>query len=164
MYSRSDAPNCWPLNSDSVVNRQYDCTLEVTVKSSVLLRLTRRAWTSSVKSYWRLTTLSEFNGQQFGAPEREYIDTDSLDASEIPQTVAVRQQIRIASLGSFWVPAAADPVDVSSTESLLFHGDSSTIIRERGNLFPGLGYTVTSVVPTFTAEQLRAATAFNPPG
>ncbi|HEY5875738.1 MAG TPA: transglutaminaseTgpA domain-containing protein [Ilumatobacteraceae bacterium] len=120
--------------------------------------------TSSVKSYWRLTTLSEFNGQQFGAPEREYIDTDSLDASEIPQTVAVRQQIRIASLGSFWVPAAADPVDVSSTESLLFHTDSSTIIRERGNLFPGLGYTVTSVVPTFSAEQLRAATASNPPG
>ena len=120
--------------------------------------------TSSLQSYWRLTTLSEFNGQQFGASEREYIDTDSLDASEIPQTVAVRQQIRIASLGSFWVPAAADPVDVSSTESLLFHSDSSTIIRERGNLYPGLGYTVTSVVPTFTAEQLRAATASNPPG
>ncbi|MGD9702086.1 MAG: DUF3488 and DUF4129 domain-containing transglutaminase family protein [Acidimicrobiia bacterium] len=120
--------------------------------------------TSGAQSYWRLTTLPEFNGQQFTAPEHEYIDTDSLDASEIPQTATVRQQIRIASLGSIWVPAAANPVDVSSTESLLFDDESGSIIREQGNLFPGLGYTVTSVLPTFTAEQLRAATASNPPG
>jgi transglutaminase-like putative cysteine protease len=119
--------------------------------------------TTGAQSYWRLTTLPEFDGRQFRAPEREYIDTDSL-RSDLPESETVRQQIRIASLGSVWVPAAADVIDVTSTEPLLYDGESGSVIRERGNLFPGLGYSVTSVLPRFSVEQLRGATTDDPPG
>lgn len=119
--------------------------------------------TTAAQSYWRLTTLSEFDGQQFTPGEHEYVDTDLLDASEYPETATARQQIRIAALGNALLPAAADAVDVSSTEPLLYHPASGSIVREQGNLFPGLGYTVTSVLPRFTADQLRTATSQSPP-
>jgi len=118
--------------------------------------------TSDTQSYWRLAALPMFDGRQFSAPEHEYFDTDLLDAEEIADNAITTQQYRIASLGSVFVPAAADPVDVTSTEPLLFDDATKTIIRERGNLFPGLGYTVSSILPRFTAEQLRAATADSP--
>ena len=118
---------------------------------------------TTTQTYWRLTTLSEFDGERFTPGDRAYVDTDLLDASEYPESATVRQQYRIAALGNAVVPAAADPVDVSSTEPLLFHPESGSIIREQGNLFPGLDYVVTSVIPSFSADQLRSATTTSPP-
>lgn len=119
--------------------------------------------TTSAQTYWRLTTLAEFDGERFTPGEPVYVDTDLLDGSEYPESATVRQQYRIAALGNAVLPAAAEPVDVSSAEPLLFHPETASIIREQGNLFPGLEYVVTSVVPAHTAEQLRAATASSPP-
>ena len=116
-------------------------------------------------SYWRVTTLPEFDGRRFRLPRRtlERVDGD-FGSSDGEQ---VRQQIQVLSLGGQLVPAAPDPFQASGFSggaelSLNLNRDTSTLLApddmEAGDLF-----TVVSSAPTLDKDLLRSASVNNPP-
>lgn len=116
---------------------------------------------SEVSSYWRLTSLDEFDGEIW----RSSYSTD--DASgELPQAIdpattseMVTQEITIEALGSVWLPAAYEPVAVDVGEQATdFDERSSTLMVDRDiATSDGYTYTVTSAVPERDDEVLRTA-------
>lgn len=112
-------------------------------------------------AYLRLTSLEAFDGSQW-RQERDYDDQDQLGS--VTDTTGVRQEIEISSLGSIWLPAAFSPAAIESTVDIRFNAESGSIIRERGELFDGLDYTVVSQLPSATADQLGLSTSSAAPG
>jgi transglutaminase-like putative cysteine protease len=113
-------------------------------------------------TYWRLTALDDFTGEIW----RSSYETDDADG-ELPSTLAetgvqtatVTQQIQIQALAQIWLPAAYEPAAVEAEGADVDYDEaSSTLIVDRDTeSSDGLEYQVTSLVPTWTADQLRAA-------
>ena len=111
------------------------------------------------EAYWRVTTLSEFDGRQFELPRtplRRVDEDTSNDGREI------RQQIQILSLSGRFLPAAADPQAVLPNEDIRLDVDRTTLVKT-SDLEPEELFTVVSRAPDITPEVLRATTSANPP-
>lgn len=111
-------------------------------------------------AYWRLTALDEFDGNIWRSSYATEGATGALPRSGPPAAGAetVTQHITIEALGSVWLPAAYDPVAIDADHDVDWDADSSTLIVNRSApTSDGLTYTVTSQVPRWTADQLRAA-------
>ncbi len=118
---------------------------------------------SERSSYWRLTSLDEFDGEIW----RSSYSTD--DASgELPQTIdpettseTVTQEITIEALGSVWLPAAYEPAAVDVGEQATdFDERSSTLMVDRDvTSSDGYTYTVTSAIPELDIDVLRTASS-----
>lgn len=116
-------------------------------------------------SYWRVTTLPEFDGQRFRLPRRSLERVEgSFGSGEGEQ---IRQQIQVLSLGGQLVPAAPDPFQASGFSggaelTLNLNRDTSTLLApddmQAGDLF-----TVVSSSPELDKEILRSASVSNPP-
>lgn len=116
-------------------------------------------------SYWRVTTLPEFDGRRFRLPRRSLERVEgSFGSGEGEQ---IRQQIQVLSLGGQLVPAAPDPFQASGfsggTElALNLNRDTSTLLApddmQTGDLF-----TVVSSSPVLDKDVLRSASVSNPP-
>jgi transglutaminase-like putative cysteine protease len=116
---------------------------------------------SANRSYWRLTSLDEFDGDIW----RSSYSTDDA-RGELPQaldpetaTETVTQEITIVALSSVWLPAAYQAVAIEP-------GDQGTDWDERsGTLMvdrdvatsDGYSYQVTSDLPLWSGDELRAA-------
>jgi transglutaminase-like putative cysteine protease len=111
-------------------------------------------------SYWRITSLPDFDGQVWASSER-FSKADGGLPSEPPDaaTEELRQEFTITDLGSIWAPAALTPVDlVESSEELRWNSELATlIVRREVPDIDGATYTVISQVPSFTPEDLDAA-------
>lgn len=116
-------------------------------------------------SYWRVTTLPEFDGRRFRLPRRSLERVDGNFGSGDGERI--RQQIQVLSLGGQLVPAAPDPFQASGfsggTElSLNLNRDTSTLLApadmEAGDLF-----TVVSSSPAVDKDLLRSSSVSNPP-
>ncbi|MGH9212684.1 MAG: transglutaminase TgpA family protein [Acidimicrobiales bacterium] len=116
-------------------------------------------------AYWRLTALDTFEDGIW----RSSYDTDEADGN-LPRAVdsgtdtrRVRQTITILALDAIWLPAAHEPVAVDLEDSgteVDYDSDSETLIVDRSTpTSDGQSYTVISEVPTWTADQLRGASA-----
>jgi hypothetical protein len=116
--------------------------------------------TSNTEHYWRLTTLPEFDGDTFGLPRGRLGQIDGGGRDESGPTI--RQQIEIVSLEGNLLPAAANPFNVSPNSDIRLNPDTDTLVK-LGALQPGDQYTIVSVTPDPSPEQLRAATTDNPP-
>jgi transglutaminase-like putative cysteine protease len=113
-------------------------------------------------SYWRLTSLDEFDGEIW----RSSYSTDDADG-DLPRAIdpateshTVEQQITIDALASVWLPAALEPVaiDPGPEESAVYDQQSSTLMVDRDiTTSDGYSYTVTSEMPDWTADELRTA-------
>ncbi len=135
---------------------------------------------ADVESYWRKTTLPEFDGQTFGQPTRPLEDADGTFGESIAGSVPIFQQIQILALDGVFVPAAADPQRAGGfsngglndqtangpTENnqieLRLISDSNTLVTP-DKLQPGDLFTVESSSLRLTPEQLRGATSDSPP-
>ena len=116
-------------------------------------------------SYWRVTTLPEFDGQRFRLPRRSLERVDgSFGSGEGEQ---IRQQIQVLSLGGQLVPAAPDPFQASGSSggaelNLNLNRDTSTLLApddmQAGDLF-----TVVSSAPVLDKDILRSTSVSNPP-
>ena len=117
---------------------------------------------SERSSYWRLTSLDEFDGEIW----RSSYSTDEADG-ELPSSVesaaeteTVEQEITIAALSSVWLPAAHEPVaiDPGPDEQVVYDERSSTLMVDRDvTTSDGYSYTVTSAIADWTRDELRAA-------
>lgn len=117
-------------------------------------------------SYWRLTGLDEFDGRLWKI-DKKFSGADGSLPSDAPGAQTgqeLRQTIEIQNMDDLWVPAAFEPRRLNrSTLRLRWDAESSTLIVDDGDRSTaGLRYQLVSVTPTFTPEQLRAATASDP--
>ena len=117
------------------------------------------------RSYWRLTSLDQFDGQVWTS-RADYaaqpIQLPSLfqSGSSVQESV---QQFDIEQLGAVWIPAAFEPRSVVSTTEGIGNSDisyepaSSTLIVGRSLASSNsLSYTVTSALPRFDPEVLKS--------
>ena len=116
---------------------------------------------SDTERYWRLTTLPEFDGRTFRLPSRDLDRVDDTDGGE-PQGRTIRQQIQILALTDKIVPAAADVYQVAPNDEMRVNHDTGTLLKLT-DLVSGEQFTIVSVAPDLTPDELRAATTDNPP-
>jgi len=118
---------------------------------------------SPVESNWRYTSLAEFDGRSFRLPQRDLEDADGPLDSVRGGAEPFTQEIQIQSLGGQLVPAAADPIRASPSESLRYNPDSSTLLKTGDELGLGEQFRVESASPSYLPDQLRAAPREAPP-
>ena len=125
---------------------------------------------SPTRAYWRLTSLDTFDGSIWKSSGR-YTSVDGRLPDPLPSGIAdpglpgeVEQTFRISALSALWLPAAFEPVSVDAPDtSVRYQKDSSTLIVDTNvPTSDGQTYTVRSVLPTFTPDELRAATTVMP--
>ena len=119
---------------------------------------------SERSSYWRLTSLDEFDGEIW----RSSYSTEDADG-DLPrevdaavETETVTQQVTINQLSSVWLPAAFEPrsIDPGPDEQSVYDPRSSTLMVDRDvPTSDGYSYTVTSAIPDWTEDALRTASA-----
>ena len=115
-------------------------------------------------SYWRSTTLPEFDGQTFTLPNRPLEDVGATGTTDGDRSI--RQRIQILSLGGRLIPAAADPLQADGESSgatldLRINRDTSTLLAP-DDLQPGDVFNVVSTAPSPTPDRLRAASTTAP--
>jgi transglutaminase-like putative cysteine protease len=113
-------------------------------------------------SYWRLTSLDEFDGEIW----RSSYSTDDA-RGELPRALdtetegeTVTQQITIEALSSVWLPAAYEPrvVETADDQPADIDARSSTLMVDRDmDTSDGYTYTVTSRLPVLVDDVLRTA-------
>lgn len=118
---------------------------------------------TSQRSYWRLTSLDEFDGAIWKSRgSYEDADRDLADLGPPPPNAAeVTQEFTITALSALWLPAAFQPrslVDAGDVD-VKWDPESSTLIVPRGTrTSDGMTYEVMSAVPTdLQPEQLQGA-------
>lgn len=111
-------------------------------------------------SYWRTTTLPEFDGTTFRLPTRSLQHIDSTDDDD--NGVAIRQEIEIVALQGVLVPAAADPVAANGSSELRLNSETNTLVSST-DLKTGNMFTVVSSRPAVTGSELNNTTSQNPP-
>lgn len=116
---------------------------------------------ADAETYWRATTLPEFDGQTFRLPRRSLTRVDG-DGADNTGGVRIRQQIQILSLSGRLIPAAADPEAVNPNTDVRLNGDTNTLVKT-SELEPEEQFTIVSRAPEISVDVLRAATASNPP-
>ncbi len=118
------------------------------------------------RAYWRSTTLAEFDGSQFRQPTTALEEIGAVGEAR-PGDRVVRQHIQIVALGGQLVPAAAAPFEASGRS--LGERLEMSVARDTGALLSpqvlraGDEFTIVSASPVPSADQLRAATAADPP-
>jgi len=171
------APLVPGYDDDAVVrwrNKDTDGGLRTTVSPIVDLRrrlvsqTNREMFTvrANLPSYWRLTSLHEFDGKIWSSGG-DYRRAEDRLPSEGPintSTETITQSIRVQTLTALWVPAAfqARLVD-GQTRGLSWDPDSATLIvdgnSENSN---GLEYTVTSERPVLDPALLGSSRGGDP--
>ena len=116
---------------------------------------------SDTESYWRVTTLPEFDGRTFRLPSRDLDRVDDTDGGD-PRVRTIRQRIQILALTDKMVPAAADVYQVAPNREMRVNRDTGTLLKLT-DLVSGEQFTIVSVAPDLTPDELRAASTANPP-
>jgi transglutaminase-like putative cysteine protease len=115
---------------------------------------------STAPSYWRLTSLDAFTGQ-------DWVSTNSYRsfAGRLPGALAVppgtrvvQQQFQVQQLGSVWLPDAFTPVAVSGVHHVSYDATSGSLITSHPTS-NGLTYSVESYqfLSALDPAQLKAA-------
>jgi transglutaminase-like putative cysteine protease len=108
------------------------------------------------RAYWRLTSLEEFNGEQWTS-SGEYERADGELGSDVDPSEAsfrsLRASFEIASLAQFWLPAPFRPVRIDGTDAR-YDTDSNSLVTEEETA-AGLAYMVTAAVPEITRDDLE---------
>lgn len=110
-------------------------------------------------SYWRLGALDQFDGTEWTmSDDFRDVSGDFINVRANDPRPEVTQQVQIRQLGGEYLPAAYQVTGVEGLDTeITFNDQSSTLLVPKDYLRNGLSYEVTSRVPSFTAEQLRAA-------
>jgi transglutaminase-like putative cysteine protease len=100
---------------------------------------------SAVPSYWRLTSLDTFNGQDWVSTNSYRSFSGPLPGAQAvpPGTRTVRQKFQVQGLNSVWLPDSFTPVAVSGVRHVSYDPVSGSIITSHPTS-NGLTYTVTA--------------------
>jgi transglutaminase-like putative cysteine protease len=114
---------------------------------------------SPVPSYWRLTSLDNFNGQTWTSTGsyRNFGARLPGTGAIPPGTRTVQQSFQIQNLNSVWLPDAFTPVSVVGVRGVSYDANTGSLITS-GQSSNGLSYTVTSYqyLSTLKAADLQA--------
>ena len=115
---------------------------------------------SSVRSYWRLTSLDRFDGRiwssngSYGSADGD-LDDGVAVASE---RITFEQSFSISALAQIWLPAAYEPQSVAAATDLRYDEVSGTIIVDTDiPTSDNTDYRVTSALPIHEPALLAAA-------
>jgi transglutaminase-like putative cysteine protease len=160
--SRDESPST-PQSSltmpDEVLNPLVSLRSQLTNDADVEMFRVR----SDTQSYWRLTTLPEFDGEVWGMPESELGYTGDL-AEGTREGREIRQEIEIQALTGSLVPVAPEPIQASAQADELQWSDALGALVATTELASGDRFEIVSRSPSVSAEQLRTATTDDPPG
>jgi transglutaminase-like putative cysteine protease len=113
---------------------------------------------SPVRSYWRLTSLEDFDGDIWSS-SGSYGKEDGELPESLPLTVdseEFEQSITISNLSAIWLPSAYEPraIDIDDTE-VRYEEESATLIVDNDlDSSDGLTYRVTSKSPRIEPDDL----------
>lgn len=115
---------------------------------------------SSVRSYWRLTSLDRFDGRIWSS-NGSYGSADGDLDDGVPvasERISFEQSFSISALAQIWLPAAYEPQAVSAATDLRYDEVSGTIIVDTDiPTSDNTDYRVTSALPVHDAAQLATA-------
>jgi transglutaminase-like putative cysteine protease len=113
--------------------------------------------------YWRLVALDRFNGEVWGLESEAPRVGSQLPTTgpSSPRSMQLTQQFSLGVLGTRWLPAAYRAVDVDRVDDLLFIRESVSLVNST-DTSPGMKYSVTSMVPTPTQDELQTAKMVDP--
>jgi transglutaminase-like putative cysteine protease len=114
-------------------------------------------------SYWRLSTLDEFNGQVWGSSGTFKSASDNLPGTKDAyggHWKELAQSYSINALSEVWAPAAALPASIPrSSVKLRWDAEAQTLIVAADDATTdGASYSVVSKVPDLSPAVLEAAT------
>lgn len=120
---------------------------------------------SNVASYWRLTSLDDFDGNVWTSSDtyRETggrVGTDEALRPGVPAALAT-QEYAVSALASIWLPVAFRPQQIDGIDDISYNRDSASIITP-AETTDGSTYEVKSAVPQLTPELLNTAPAQAP--
>jgi transglutaminase-like putative cysteine protease len=117
--------------------------------------------TTNRPSYYRLAGLDTYENGQWLAKGQESSDQDGALPGQRPRagtTELVSQEFELQNLGGDWLPAAFAPTRIDSDTGVNWIADTgSLIVDESEGEASNLRYSVDSVVPLYTADELRNA-------
>ena len=118
---------------------------------------------ANAPSYWRVATLSEFDGSRWK------LDRSPLESTgELPNVssrrLRIEQQITIGALRGQLVPAAAEPVEARGRELRWSERNATLLVANEHGLAEGDRLVIESVAPRFFPQQLDLSTVSEPPG
>jgi transglutaminase-like putative cysteine protease len=118
-------------------------------------------------SYWRLTSLEQFDGRIWSS-SGSYSEADGALPEAVATDVATasfEQTFTIRALSAIWLPSAYEPRALQTDDlSVLYDEESATLIVDKGiDSSDGIEYQVTSSSPRLTAADL-AGTGGDVPG
>ncbi len=117
---------------------------------------------ASDPSYWRLTSLDQFDGRIWSSNRRYEAADDALSGPAPGRSVVIEQDVEIAALSSVWLPAAYRPVQIDGIDAG-YDADSGSLIASGAEPVPeGTRYELRSVQPTITQDILSEAAATAP--
>jgi transglutaminase-like putative cysteine protease len=118
---------------------------------------------TSVPSYWRLTSLDTFTGQDWISTNSYRSFGPRLPGAQAvpPGTRIVHDQFVVQQLDSVWLPDAFTPFAVSGVRNVSYDATSGSLITSHPTS-DGLAYAVDSYqyLSTLSVAQLQAAPAF----
>ncbi|MCU0261327.1 MAG: DUF3488 and transglutaminase-like domain-containing protein [Ilumatobacteraceae bacterium] len=114
-------------------------------------------------SYWRVTALPQYDGLTFSLPDRPLVRAEGALSPDRPDAAEIRQELEIVELGGQLIPAAADPIAADGSPSLRWNPDTSTLVLVGDPVERGDRFTIVSLSPRVSPEQLAAATSIAVP-
>jgi hypothetical protein len=115
---------------------------------------------SPTPSYWRVTALSDFDGNAWLVGSETGDGSESLPSELEPEVdgQTITQTFRITDLGGPWLPAAFSPVRVEGPFGIGIDTETSSLVTT-SDASGDLVYTVESVLPSLDSARLQAADA-----
>lgn len=115
---------------------------------------------STVPSYWRLTALDSFDGNNWKSTGKYQGFSSQLPgvASVPPGTRSVTESFHIQALDSVWLPDAFNPVSIYGIKGVEYDPTSNSLLTSKSTS-NGLTYTVTSYqfLSTLDSQDLASA-------
>jgi hypothetical protein len=136
----------------------------VTLSTRLLQEKTTDVFTvrSNVASYWRLTSLDDFDGVEWNARDSYQDVKDHLPgATAVPRGAkTVSEEFDIQGLDSVWLPLAFDPETVTGAGPVAYDPRSGSLLTAHATS-NHLDYTITALqyLDTLSARDLSAAPA-----
>ena len=112
--------------------------------------------------YWRLTGLSQFDGETWSLPADQQLDGGSPSLPDNNYTL-LDQEFRLTGLAGNLLPAALSAARTDSTESF-WVADTGSLVMPDPGIKPGMTYAVQSALVDTNPEILRTLISANAPG
>lgn len=138
----------------------------VDIRSRLVDQSTREMFRvrANAESYWRLATLSDFDGSRWKLDRSNLTSADELARQRSSNRLQVTQEIEIGALAGQLVPAAPEPVEADGRDLRWSARNSTLLVADSDGVKNGDVIRVVSSAPRYFPGQLDRATTNNPPG